>query len=55
MTRTFRYIPHDLIPDYLLLGWMIVADLGPIHGCYSVLGEWRCACPEAIPRRDHGH
>lgn len=55
MTRTFRYVMWELVEDYLCLGWMVMADLGPIHGQYSTLMEWRCACRQGIiaPRREH--
>ncbi len=53
MTRTFRYVALDRIPDYLNLGWLWVADLGPVHGEWSALCEWRCGCrmvdPEKLP------
>lgn len=39
MTRTFRYVPHAQINDYLAQGWVIVSNLGPPHGFYSVLME----------------
>jgi hypothetical protein len=42
--RTFRYVPWDRLPDYLALGWIPVADLGPTHGRWSILCEWLCAC-----------
>lgn len=42
----FRYVPHHLIDAYHKRGWMVVADLGPVHGSYSVL-MWRCDCVEA--------
>ena len=44
MIRTFRYVIHQSIPAYLKLGWMVVADLGPIHGEWSMLLEWKCQC-----------
>jgi hypothetical protein len=40
-TGTFRYVLHRKVEEYLKLGWMFVADLGPHHGAYSVL-MWRC-------------
>lgn len=42
--RTYRYVPHYLLPDYLSLGWLVIADLGDYHGQFSVLCEWRCGC-----------
>jgi len=43
MTRVglFRYIPHASLDAFLRRGWMVVADLGPVHGCYSSLC-WHC-------------
>jgi hypothetical protein len=43
MTRTglFRYVPHHRIDDFHRTGWMVVADLGPTHGRWSVL-MWIC-------------
>lgn len=45
MTRTglFRYVPWHHVDEYHRLGWMVVADLGPVHGHWSVL-MWRCDC-----------
>jgi hypothetical protein len=45
MTRTFRFVRWHLLPDYLLLGWLPVADLGPPHSQYVTLCEWLCECP----------
>ena len=49
MTRTFRYVTYDRIPDYLALGWLVVADLGHPHSQWSVLCEWLCECPCVEP------
>jgi hypothetical protein len=38
------------VNDYLRLGWMVAADLGPVHGEYSVLMAWPCTCNPAMPR-----
>jgi hypothetical protein len=40
---TMAYVPEASIRDRLLAGWMVLRDLGPTHGCYSVL-MWRCDC-----------
>lgn len=47
MTRSglFRYVRHEDIDAYHRRGWTVVADLGPVHGQWSVL-MWRCDCPE---------
>lgn len=49
--RTFRYVVHSRIADYLRLGWLIVADLGHPHNQWSVLAEWVCDCPLKEPVR----
>lgn len=49
MTRTYRYIPIEAASDWLEVGWLIVADLGPYHGQFSLLGEWKCKCPVVEP------
>jgi len=33
--------------DYLRMGWLFVADLGPTHGAWSVLAVWLCECRSA--------
>jgi len=39
--------------DYLDLGWLFVADLGPTHGAWSVLAIWLCECrPATIPKEN---
>jgi hypothetical protein len=47
-TGLFRYVPHGRVFDFMHRGWMPVADLGPTHGCWSVL-MWHCECGEAQP------
>jgi hypothetical protein len=47
--KIFRYIPVHSVSDYLLLGWIVVADLGHPHNQWSVLGEWLCSCPAKEP------
>jgi len=44
MTRIFRYVVWSQVDAFLKAGWFISADLGPSHGCYSVLMEWVCIC-----------
>ena len=48
MTRTgdFQFVRHSKIEKFERDGWMIVDDLGPLHGRWSVL-MWRCDCFEA--------
>lgn len=43
----YCYARWDRLADYLALGWVIVAELGPTHGCYSVLAVWLCECRPA--------
>jgi hypothetical protein len=52
MIRTFRYVLWHRLPDYLALGWLPVADLGPTHGEWSTLCEWLCACRCVEPHND---
>ena len=44
-TGTFRYAKFADIERHHRNGWMMVADLGPTHGMWSVL-MWRCDCFE---------
>ena len=42
MTGIYRYVRHADVADYIAQGWRSVADLGPIHGEWSVL-MWFCS------------
>jgi len=42
-TGQFRYVRYQDIQAREQAGWMVVADLGPVHGEYSVL-MWCCDC-----------
>lgn len=42
-TGAFRYARFADIETFHRDGWMMVADLGPTHGLWSVL-MWRCDC-----------
>lgn len=42
-TGTFQFVPAADIHRFLQLGWMVLRDLGRVHGTYSVL-MWRCDC-----------
>ena len=44
MTGTFHIVSWDRLEDFLAAGWMVVADLGAVHGRWSCLCEWRCDC-----------
>lgn len=52
MTRIFRYVTFSRVPDYLALGWVIVAELPHPHNQWSVLCEWLCQCSMVEP--SHG-
>lgn len=53
MTRTFRYVTHENVLDYLRCGWHIATtDLGH-HSFYSVLMVWLCSCrTPPLPRSE---
>jgi len=38
--RTFRLCRHSDLLRVLALGWVYSADLGEVHGAWSVLVEW---------------
>lgn len=41
MISWFRYVPHDMVEDFLAVGWIIVDDMqGTHHGAYSVLMKY---------------
>lgn len=42
-TGQFRYARWDALEPLLKAGWMVVGDLGPVHGFWSVL-LWKCDC-----------
>ena len=44
-TGTFRYVRHGDVAAFMRGGWMVVDDLGPVHGEWSVL-MWRCDCED---------
>lgn len=44
-TGTFQFVPYASTRDFEMRGWMIVRDLGPVHGFWSAL-MWRCDCRE---------
>jgi len=42
--KTFRYVPHFRVGDFLKAGWHATgSDLGH-HNEYSILMEWLCDC-----------
>lgn len=49
-TKYLAQVGHHLVPDWLNVGWMVVADLGSTHGEWSVLMSWVCpSCPVVKP------
>jgi hypothetical protein len=46
---TYRYARISQAEDWLRLGWVVVADLGPAHGQWSVLAYWPCDCKARVP------
>lgn len=40
MISWFAYVPHAEVRTRQRQGWIIVADLGPVHGHWSVLMRW---------------
>ena len=42
-TGWFRYVRHNDVKKFLQMGWMVVDDLEPTHGMWSML-MWRCDC-----------
>ena len=45
------FVPHDMIPDYEMLGWMRLAQLGEVHGKWSELLGFPCDCKPVKPKR----
>ena len=47
MVRTglFRYVRWKDVDAFMAKGWMMVSELGPVHGAWSVL-MWHCDCGE---------
>ena len=37
--RWSRFVRHEARAAFEAQGWVFAADLGPVHGCYSVLME----------------
>lgn len=45
-----RWVIHEHVPDYVLLGWMALPTLeGTGHGIYSAHCIWLCACRPVEP------
>lgn len=45
----FRFVAHERVLDYLMVGWHIATvDLGH-HSQYSVLLQWLCPCQMVEP------
>lgn len=47
-TGLFRYVRMKQVDGYMRRGWLVVDDLGPTHGRWSVL-MWHCECGEVAP------
>jgi hypothetical protein len=49
----YCYALKSRAADYIALGWLCVAELGPTHGTWSVLAVWLCECrPAVLPCRN---
>lgn len=48
--QTFKYVPHSQTKEYEALGWEFSANLGPPHGCYSVLYVWAGEGEPVMPK-----
>jgi hypothetical protein len=45
-----RWVVHDRVPEYLMLGWMALPTLeGTGHGIYSAHCVWLCDCTPIEP------
>ncbi|WP_188311932.1 hypothetical protein [Salinarimonas soli] len=40
MIGWFAYVRHADVPAREACGWVVVDDLGPVHGHWSVLMRW---------------
>jgi hypothetical protein len=40
MISWFAYVRHDEVRAREDAGWVLVGDLGPVHGAWSVLMRW---------------
>lgn len=53
--QLFRYVVHERVGDFLLVGWMVCADLGTYHtDVWGAVLYWRpCSCryTEPLPGR----
>lgn len=45
----FHLVRHERVPAFLELGWIVWADLGEVHGYWSVLMRWLCDCKVREP------
>jgi hypothetical protein len=59
MIRTFHYVRHSELADWLRCGWLAHDSLNDTHhGQYSSLCEWICDCEMVRPiskRADAAH
>lgn len=47
--KTFRFVRHEHVYDYLRLGWHIADPAPAHHGYYGVLLQWLCGCKLVEP------
>ena len=46
----YCYARKARLRDYVDMGWLVVGELGPVHGFWSVLAVWLCECrPAKLP------
>lgn len=51
MIRTFHWVRHQQIEDWLRCGWVIAPCNAPMHHHeYSFLCEWLCDCEMVKPQ-----
>jgi hypothetical protein len=53
LSGTYHFVRHRNVSDFLQLGWIVCADLGPTHGEWSCLMRWLCNCRPATPFDSH--
>jgi hypothetical protein len=48
--RIFHYARHEVLLDWVRLGWIIPKSNSPVtHDYYNVTVEWLCECPIVRP------
>ena len=51
LCRILAFVQHHRVTAYLKCGWMVVDDLGPPHGEWSLLLGWPCDCEMELPEK----